>query len=286
MIEEAKNQSKGSWEPLKLDVDILHPQALSTLPWLASPVCSCLGHICVRRASSFHHCYCWLGLRIGFLIFIYFMCMDVLFVCMPVYHLCPWYQQRPEESIVSPKSGVRDWATVWVLGINSCPLDKQPVLLATKSPLQPQNSLFLLQPWFAIRSVPLKLITGHGKINEDVFYHEDEGLWGSLALPRWRNLSNKLGMTFWRCLGPWPTVFWAKGPSLYPQCHTAGAERRKSTKPPGCARPWEHQAVWASFRQGKAWFIVSCSLCHFWPACQQCPEALCGDFVSCWFCFR
>lgn len=60
--------------------------------------------------------------------------------------------------------------------------------------------------------------------------HEDEGLWGSLALPRWRNLSYKLRITFWRCLGPWPTVFWAKGPFSVPQCHNCRGWENKGGK--------------------------------------------------------
>jgi hypothetical protein len=59
--------------------------------------------------------------------------MDILPVCMSVHPIHAWFQWMPEEGIGSPSTGVTELrATMWV----SEPLEKQPVILPTETPLQ------------------------------------------------------------------------------------------------------------------------------------------------------
>lgn len=63
------------------------------------------------------------------------------FVCMSVYHLCPWCPWNPEDGVQLPRIGVTDgcellggcWET------NPGPLKEQPLFLTAESSLQPPN---------------------------------------------------------------------------------------------------------------------------------------------------
>lgn len=59
------------------------------------------------------------------------MCVDALFVCIYVHHVCAWGQKRPEEDTGSPSTGVRVGSEkpfgCWESNLS--PLEEQLVLL-------------------------------------------------------------------------------------------------------------------------------------------------------------
>lgn len=66
--------------------------------------------------------------------------MGILSVCMCLPNICTWGQQRVEECVILPGTGVLDNFELLCecLNLNSGPLREQPVLLPGEPPLQPQ----------------------------------------------------------------------------------------------------------------------------------------------------
>ena len=81
--------------------------------------------------------------------FKYFMCMSVLPACMYVYHICVSHAHVSQKVLalleLELQMVARHHVVPDTMGLNSGPFQEQPVLLATKPPLQP-CSCFLSEP--------------------------------------------------------------------------------------------------------------------------------------------
>lgn len=88
---------------------------------LASEVTELEHALCLQQLFSFH-----------------FISMGVLSACVPTYHVCAWYPQRPEEGVGSPRPGVRGGCEpprgCWELSLR--PQQEQPGLLTMEPLLQ------------------------------------------------------------------------------------------------------------------------------------------------------
>lgn len=74
------------------------------------------------------------------LFFIFYYVMGILSVCMCLPHICAWGQQRAEECVILPVTGVLDNFELLCEGLdlNSGTLREQPVFLPAEPPLLPR----------------------------------------------------------------------------------------------------------------------------------------------------
>lgn len=71
------------------------------------------------------------------------MCMGAFSACVFLYHMCAWHPKKPEESIESPRTGVRDGCDL-ELGLEPESSQKAAVLLITESSRQHTPSFLIL----------------------------------------------------------------------------------------------------------------------------------------------
>ena len=74
-----------------------------------------------------------------------YLCTSVLPECMSVHHVCAWCQQRAEEGIRSPTTGVTG-GCYWVLGAIPSPSTRTARTLTNEPSPQPLFSLLVKAP--------------------------------------------------------------------------------------------------------------------------------------------